>query len=501
MVCDAIGPVCIAGVFGGAESGVSNSTKRIFLESAYFDPKAIRITARRHGLNTDASFHFERGIDPENTIFALKRAALLIKEIAGGSISSEIVDIHPSPILPLTINIFYNNIDRLIGKRLDRSGIKKILQSLDITILDEKDGELKIKLPPYRVDVTREADVIEEILRIYGYNQIEFSEKLNASVSYRKKPDNEQMVNIVSDYLVDNGFYEIMSNSLTKSGYYEEINSFPTEKLVPILNPLSADLNAMRQTLLFGGLEAIRRNINHKNQDLRLFEYGRVYSLTDKDKSDFSSYKEVPIIGLFITGKKEEQSWAAKEKPSTFFQLKAYYINLIKKAGIDPGIFKIQPLSDYKDIFTDGIEYFLENESIMRAGIVNQKLSTTFDIESEVFFAEINWGILLRHSGKVKTFTELPKFPEVRRDLALLLDEEVEYAQIEKLAYETERQFLIRINLFDFYKGNNLPSGKKSYAVSFFLQDLNKTLTDKEIDRIMKKIADNLTNRLNAELR
>jgi phenylalanyl-tRNA synthetase beta chain len=501
MVCDAQSPVCIAGVFGGLESGVDSSTKNIFLESAYFDPTAVRKTARRHGLNTDASFRFERGVDPENTLFALKRAAILIKEVAGGHISSEVSDVYPSPIKPLTVDMLYSHIDRLIGKKLDRILIKKILQLLDIRILSENNDELKVEVPPFRVDVTREADVIEEILRIYGYNNIEFSDKLSASISYAQKPDNEQLVNMVSDYLADNGFYEIMSNSLTKQGYYLDLKSFPVEKLVPILNPLSADLNVLRQTLLFGGLEAIARNINHKNPNLRLFEYGRVYSLINKDKSKFESFKETAAFGLFITGKKEEQSWAVKETASSFFQLKAYYMNMLEKAGIDINIFKILPMEGSNDLFSDGLEYFLGKKSVMCAGIVNPKLSAIFDIENEVFFTEINWGELLPLAGKEKTLTELAKFPEVRRDLALLIDEKVEYAQIEKLAYESEQTLLNRVCLFDFYKGGNIPAGKKSYAVSFFLQDLHKTLTDKEIDRIMKKIANNLINNLNAELR
>jgi phenylalanyl-tRNA synthetase beta chain len=501
MVCDGKVPVCIAGVFGGVDSGISNATQRIFLESAYFDPKSVRVTARRHGLNTDASFRFERGVDPENTVFALKRAAMMIKEIAGGTISSEISDIYPSPILPLTIEVAFGNIDRLIGKVLDRALIKKIMLSLDITVINENEGKLTVKLPPYRVDVTREADVIEEILRIYGYNQVDFSEKLNTSISYSNKPDNEKLVDLVSNYLVDSGFYEIMSNSLTKKEYYGDLNLYPADRLVPILNPLSADLNVLRQTLLFGGLEAINRNSNHKNPDLRLFEYGRIYSLKDKDKSKFENFREISVFGLFITGKKEDQSWANQEKNSTFFQLKAYYSNILQKINVDFDKFKILPLTNHKDIFKDGLEYFLNNESVIRAGVVNSKLCTSFDIENEVFFAEINWDILFSNTGQKKTFTELPKFPEVRRDLALLLDEEIEYAQIEKLAYESELELLRRVNLFDYYKGSNLPAGKKSYAVSFFLQDLNKTLTDKEIDRIMKKITDNLTNKLKAELR
>jgi phenylalanyl-tRNA synthetase beta chain len=501
MVCDGKEGACIAGVFGGLKSGVSETTKNIFLESAYFDPIAVRKTARRHGLNTDASFRFERGVDPENTVFALKRAALLIKEIAGGKISSEVVDEYPSPIKPLEIEVLYSHIDRLIGITIDPVIIKKILHYVEIEVISENGDLLKIKIPPYRVDVTREADVIEEILRIFGYNNIEISDKLNSSVSYVKKPDNERLVNIVSDYLADSGFTEIMSNSLTKSGYYTELKSYPAEKLVHMLNPLSSDLNVMRQTLLFGGLEAIERNINHKNPDLRLFEYGRVYSKTGTDISKLDSFSETPMFALFITGNKEDQSWAAKEMPSSFYQMKAYYLNFIKKAGINTELLKIKEITGFEDILKDGLEYILDGETVIRTGIVNTKLCHAFNIENEVFYAEMNWGKLILYANREIRFSELPKYPEVRRDLALLLDEKTKFSEIEKIAFDTEKQLLKRINLFDFYKGKNIPEGKKSYAISFFLQDMGKTLTDKEIERIMLKIKDSLINKLNAELR
>jgi phenylalanyl-tRNA synthetase beta chain len=501
MVCDGKEGACIAGVFGGIKSGVSELTKNIFLESAYFDPIAVRKTARRHSLNTDASFRFERGVDPENTLFALKRAAMLIKEIAGGKISSDAVDVHPSPVKPVEIAMLFSHIDRLIGTKIDHSIIKKILKSLEIDVLSESGDQLHVKIPPYRVDVTREADVIEEILRIYGYNSVEFSDKLNASVTYIQKPDNERLVNVVSDYLADCGFTEIMSNSLTKSGYYDDLKSFPPAKLVHMLNPLSADLNVMRQTLLFGGLEAIERNINHKNPNLRLFEYGRVYSRIGADKFQLSSYTESPAFALFITGNKEEQSWAASETPTNFFQLKAYYLNFLQKAGINPEILKMKDLEDFDDLITDGIEYQLDGIAVIRTGIVNSTVCSKFNIENKVYYAEINWGKLVNCTSGEKRFTELPKYPEVRRDLALLLDENTKYSEIEKIAVQAENKLLKRINLFDFYKGNNIPKGKKSYAVSFFLQDLSKTLTDKEIERIMQKITDNLINNLNAELR
>jgi phenylalanyl-tRNA synthetase beta chain len=501
MVCDGKNPACIGGVFGGMESGVTETTKNIFLESAYFDPVAIRKTARRHGLNTDASFRFERGVDPQNTVIAMKRAALLIKEVSGGQISSTVVDVHPSPIHPVVVSILYSHIDRLIGKKIDRGVMKQILHALEIEIIEEDNDKFSVKIPPYRVDVTREADVIEDILRIYGYNNIEFSEKLNASVSYVSKPDNEQLVNRVSDYLTHNGFTEIMSNSLTKSDYYNGLLTFPAANLVPILNPLSADLNVMRQTLLFGGLEAISRNINYKNPDLRLYEYGRIYSMKEADVSDFRNFAEQPVIGLFLSGNNEAQSWIAKESPVNFFQLKAYFLNLLEQLGIDHTIFNTGSLELYNDIFSGGLEYKFKSESILRAGLVNKKLTRLFDIENEVYFAEIRWEKIVSLAVEKRRFTELPKFPEVRRDLALLLDEGIAYAQIEKLAFDAGTSLLKKVNLFDYYQGKNLPEGKKSYAVSFFLQDLNKTLTDKEIDRIMGKIVDALVKNLNAELR
>lgn len=501
MVCDGKNPACIGGVFGGLESGIDSKTKNIFLESAYFDPIAIRKTARRHGLNTDASFRFERGVDYENTLVALKRAAMLIKEIAGGTISSEAIDVYPMPFKVHEVDMLYSHIDRLVGKKIDHQLIKKILKLLDIEVISENDDQLKVKTPAYRVDVKREADVIEEILRIYGYNNIEFTEKLNASISHISKPDNENLVNMLSDYLADSGFTEIMSNSLTKAEYYSDLKCFPAERLVPILNPLSNDLNVMRQTLLFGGMEAIARNVNHKNPDLRLFEYGRVYSLNGSELTKFENYSEIQSFALFITGNKEEQSWAVKETPSSFFQLKAFYLNLLQKAGIHIESLKVNSVEGFEEIFSEGLEYSLNKQPVIRAGIVNQKICNAFDIKSEVYFAEIYWSKLIRIAAQEKKYVELPKYPEVRRDLALLIDENITYAEIERIAYESENKLLKRVSLFDFYKGSNIPKGKKSYAVSFFLQDLNKTLTDKEIDRIMEKIRDNLIKKLNAELR
>lgn len=501
MVCDAKEPVCIAGVFGGLDSGIVDSTKNIFLEAAYFDPVAVRKTAKRFDLNTDSSFRFERGVDPENTLFALKRAAILVKELTGGKISSEALDVHPSPIKAIDLEVSFGHIDRLIGKSLDKKLIRNILQSLDFEIQKEDKEKMILKVPPYRVDVTREADVIEEVLRIYGYNNVEFTDKLRASISYVEKPENEDMVNRVSDFLSANGFNEIMSNSLTRKDLYSDLKSFSDDKLVNILNPLSNELNAMRQTLLFGGLEAIAYNMNHKNSNLRLYEYGRVYSLKSDNTAQFNNFCEVPAFGLFITGNREEQSWAMQDTASTFYHLKAFYLNLIQYAGVDVSNFEIHPMPDHFNIFSGGLQYLHDKTIVVNAGSVNTDILNRFDIEKEVFFAEINWDHLLSMINKEVTFKVLPKYPEVRRDLALLIDEDINYASIEEIAFRTEKNFLKRVNLFDYYKGKNIPLGKKSYAVSFILQDQRKTLTDKEIERIMTGITKSLIKNLNAELR
>ncbi|MBN2523967.1 MAG: phenylalanine--tRNA ligase subunit beta [Bacteroidales bacterium] len=501
MVCDAKEPVCIAGVFGGLDSGITENTKAIFLESAYFDPVLVRRTARRHDLNTDSSFRFERGVDPENTLYALKRAAILIKELAGGKITSEALDIHSVPVKAVVLDISFEHIDRLIGKSLDKKILRNILQSLDFEIKKEGKEQFTLRVPPYRVDVTREADVIEEILRIYGYNKIEISDKLNASLSYVDQPENEIMVDKVSNFLSANGFHEIMSNSLTKKDYYLDLTTYPEDKLVNILNPLSNELNVMRQTLLFNGLEAIAYNMNHKNQNLRLYEYGRVYSLKSKNTAQFKNFHEVPSFGLFITGDHDEQSWAIPDSSSTFFQLKAFYQNLIQYIGVDPKVFDVKLINNQKDIFSGGLHYFHKNNIVIKAGSIHPDILQQFDIEKEVFFSEINWEYLITLVDRKNRFNEMCRYPEVRRDLALLIDEDISYSSIEKIAFQTENNLLKRVNLFDYYKGKNIPEGKKSYAVSFVLQDQKKTLTDKEIEKIMEKISDNLKKDLHAELR
>jgi phenylalanyl-tRNA synthetase beta chain len=503
MICDAEKGACIAGVFGGKSSGVSDDTKNIFLESAYFDAVSVRKTAKRHMLSTDSSFRFERGADPEITIYALKRAAQLIVEMAGGNITSEITDIYPEPIKPLVIEVKYSHIDRLIGKKLNTSLIKNILVNLDIKVLDEDLDILKLQIPPYRVDVTREADVIEEILRIYGYNNVEFSTKVSASLSPSVKPDNELMVNQVSDFFASNGFNEIMSNSLTKSSYYANLTSYPNARNVTILNPLSSDLDVMRQTLLFNGLETIAYNINRQNSNLRLFEFGRCYTLSDQNKEDelLSCYSEDRRLGIFLSGNRNEPSWNKAEEKVNFFQLKSYCEKAIEKVIGQINTCTIEALDDKEDIFSGGLRYSVNKKTLLEIGNINPKIAKKLDIEQEVFFAEFKWDELLKLSGKAVQFKEIPRFPEVRRDLALLIDEKVSFKEIEKIAKQTEKSLLNRVNLFDFFKGKGIPDGKKSYGVSFYLQDLEKTLTDKEIDRIMGKLSKRISQELGAELR
>ena len=500
MICDAENPACIAGVFGGIHSGVTDKTTNIFLESAYFDAVHVRKTAKRHGLSTDASFRFERGIDPNITIHALKRAAILIKEIAGGEITSDITDIYPEPVQPFDITVKYKSIDRLIGKQLDRELMKSILISLEIEIVSESDEQLEIKVPPYRVDVTREADVIEDILRLYGYNNIDFSAQISSSIAPTVKPDNEKMVNLVSDMLAAQGFSEIMSNSLTREAYYTDLKTFPADKCVKILNPLSSDLSVMRQTLLFNGLEAISRNINHKSPDLRLFEYGRCYELKAKAEG-LKKYKEEKRIGLFLTGKRESTTWNYAETQTSFFELKAHVQKIVAKLGVDTTPMKAISLESKDDLFAGGIECSVDGKTVAMVSVVSGAILKAFDIEQDVFFAELNWDLLLSKSGKTPLFQELPKYPAIRRDLALLIDEDVPFQKISDLSYQCEKKLIKEIGLFDFYKGKGVPDGKKSYGVNYTIQHPDKTLTDKEIDKIMNKIINRLKQELKAELR
>ena len=501
MICNSQGGMCIAGVFGGIESGVTENTTSIFLESACFNPVYIRKTSKRHLLNTDASFRFERGTDPNMPVFALKRAALLIKEVAGGTISSPVIDIYPNPVKDYVVDLSYDYVDKLIGKCIDHSIIRNILTSLDIRIDQETIEGLKLSVAPYRVDVQRPADVAEEILRVYGYNNVEFSESVHSTLSYTAKPDKDAVVNIISDWLSSNGFNEMLANSLTKSSYFDQLESYKPENLVYILNPLSQDLNCMRQTLLFGGLEAVAHNTNRRNPDLKLYEFGNTYKKEPENKEQpLPGYTEELHLSIVITGFKTAQNWVQKEEASTFYFLKAYTENILRRLGQNPD--KAETVEISNDIFSDGLTYKFNTKEIVSFGIVNRKILQKFDIKAPVYFADFNWNRVMKliQSNKV-VFEELPRFPEVRRDLSMVLTTETKFDQIRLVAGKSEKKLLKRINLFDVYEGEKIEKGKKSYAVSFILQDLEKTLTDQQIDKIMNNIAQALEKELGAQIR
>ncbi len=502
MICSAEEPLCIGGVVGGSKSGVKENTKNIFLESAWFDPVFIRKTARHHGLHTDASFRFERGTDPNGVIYALKRAALLIKEIAGGTISSEIVDVYPRKAEFFRVDVSYKNIARLIGKDLGKETIKGILASLEIEIESETDAGLSLLVPPYRVDVKRETDVVEEILRIYGYNNVEIPTVVKSSLQYAPQPDPSQIRNLISEMLSSQGFNEIWSNSLTKAGYYEGLTQYSTGKTVNLLNPLSADLSGMRQTLLFGGLECIERNVNRQNKDLKLYEFGNCYFFEeDKVKEQpVPGYREEEHLALFITGAKSAESWTGEQQPTSFFQLKPIAENILKRMGFSLKTLRIS--DSQNELFSEGLTYTENNKTVMEAGIVSSKFLKKFDLEQPVYYADLNWNTLMQKRMKHKTaFAELPKFPSVRRDLALVMDKQVRFQQIEELAFKTERKILSDVGLFDVYEGRGIPEGKKSYAVKFTLRDPARTLTDSQIDKTMQKLIAAFDRKLGAELR
>ncbi len=488
MICNDNEPMCIAGVFGGADSGVSDTTKNIFLESAYFDSVFVRKTAKRHGLNTDSSFRFERGTDPNYTIYPLKRAALLIKELAGGKISSDIVDIYPNKIEDFDVTVGFSNITRLIGEEIPKEQVVKILESLEIKIVEQTDEELKLKIPTYRVDVTREADVIEEILRVYGYNNVKIAEKVNSTLSYVQKPDKEKIQNLISDMLSSNGFSEMMANSLTKADYYQNKESYKEDDTVKILNPLSQDLNAMRQTLLFGSLEAVIYNSNRKNSDIKLFEFGNTYKLkTAEGNNPIDKFYEEKHLSLVLSGYHDDEHWKSDKNEADFFHLKAYVELVLMRLGFD--IDKIKSTFLSNDIFVEGLLKSYFNTDLVQLGMIDPKLLKQFDINFNVFYADFNWDNIIEAVKKLKfEFTTLSKHPEVRRDLSLLLDEKVTFAELKQAALKADKKLMKRVDLFDFYKGDKIEQGKKSYALSFILQDADKTLTDKQIDKIMNKI-------------
>ncbi|MBB1194820.1 phenylalanine--tRNA ligase subunit beta [Flavobacterium sp. SOK18b] len=491
MICDEKGPLCIAGVFGGKKSGVSESTSTIFLESAYFNPVSIRKTAKRHQLNTDASFRFERGIDPSITEYALKRAALLIQEVAGGEITSDVVNVYPKKIEDFNVFLNFKNVNKIIGQEIPKDTIKKILVSLDIKVNSVSDAGLGLTIPAYRVDVQREIDVIEELLRVYGYNNIAFSNKLNATVFNAPRNEDYKIQNVIASQLNSQGFHEMMANSLTTANYVTLSDQLNPTNNVTMLNPLSADLSTMRQSLLFSGLEAVSYNINRKNADLKLFEFGKTYH------NYLAGYEEKKHLSLLLTGNRNQENWTGTQKTSDFFLFKGYVLGILSRLGID----KLQTKPVELDVFAEGISLVVGNDTIVSLGVVKKVILKHFGIKQEVFYADFNWDLILKKiSTKIK-YTEIPKYPEVRRDLALLLKQTVSYESLYNLARQTEKGLLKNIDLFDVYEGQNLPEGKKSYALSFTIQDNAKTLTDAQIDKIMSKLQKNFETELGAVLR
>jgi phenylalanyl-tRNA synthetase beta chain len=502
MICDAEEGMCIAGVFGGARSGVTSGTKNIFIESAYFNPVTIRKTSKRHGLHTDASFRFERGADPNITIWALKRAAVMIRDIAGGTLTSDIRDIYPVPVKNEIIEVTYKNIDRLIGKKIEPGTVKKILKSLDITLITETAETLVLDIPSYRVDVHSEADVIEEILRIYGYNNIPIIDHVNSTLTYIKKPDKEKVMNSVSNTLTSNGFAEIMSNSLTPASWYENNDDFDTSQLVKLANPLSSDLNSMRQTLLFGGLSSIAWNINRQNYDLKLYEFGNCYFFKKNKQSlkQVDKYFEKTDLDLFITGDKEKQHWSSESYPTDFFFIKSFVELILNRLGIRPE--SLLAAESNKKYFAESLTYSFNNKVIAEAGRISKIFTDVFDINQDVYYGHFEWDSILKMISKYTIqYQELPKFPSVKRDLALLVDKEIKFSQIRALAFKTERNILKDISLFDVYESDSLGKNKKSYAISFILRDELKTLTDKNIDKVMDSFVKIFEKELGAHIR
>ncbi|MBQ6038889.1 MAG: phenylalanine--tRNA ligase subunit beta [Bacteroidaceae bacterium] len=505
MICNAEEPMCIGGVFGGLESGTTEETKNVFLESAYFHPTWIRKTARRHGLSTDASFRFERGIDPNNAVYILKLAALMVKELAGGTIASDVKDVAASDFPPFRVELDYQKAYELIGKEIGKDTIKHICSSLEMEIVNETPEVLTLDVPRYRVDVQHPCDVVEDVLRIYGYNNVEIPTTLKSSLTVKGDADRSQrMQNLISEQLVGEGFNEIMNNSLTRAAYYDNLQSYPAANLVHLMNPLSNDLNVMRQTLLFGGLESVARNINHKSPDLRFFEFGNCYYFREERRNPekaLAPYSEDYHLGMWLTGKRVAGSWAHTDEDSTVYELKAYVENVLNRLGILAG--QLQTARAEEDIFSAALSLNLRNGKRAAVfGMVARGILKQMDIDQPVFFADLNWNELMKlQKGYKVSFKEIAKYPAVKRDLALLVDESVQFGDIEKLAFETDRKLLKKVTLFDVYEGKTLMAGKKSYAVSFTLQDENQTLNDKAIDKVMQKLIYNLENKLGAKLR
>lgn len=492
MICNKKEGMCLAGVFGGLDSGVSDSTTSIFLESAYFNPVSVRKTAKRHHLSTDSSFRFERGCDPNMTLYALKRAALLIQEIAGGEISSEIVDIYPNEIKHFELELTYKKLDSLIGEKIERGAVKSILTDLEIEIVSETQNGLSLKVPPFRADVQREVDVIEEVLRIYGFNTVKIPSKLNTSISHSDEVNAEQIRNITSDLLSSNGFSEIMNNSLTKESYIHLISELIEEENVKILNPLSQDLNVMRQSLLFSGLENISYNINRKNQDLKLYEFGKTYHKVEGEN------QEKEHLMLLLTGKVNSENWNTTKDKTDFFVMKEKVEHILFRLGITK--IKSEEISTYG--FSEGLMYKHKKNRLVCFGKVDKKIIKSFGIKQELYYADFNWDLILNLvlNTKIK-YSEVSKFPPVKRDLSLLIDKEVTFKELNTIAKQTETKILKSVNLFDVYEGDKLPEGKKSYALSFILEDNTKTLTDKYINKVMNKLISSYETKLGAEVR
>lgn len=501
MVCNAEEGMCIAGVFGGIKSGVSDTTTDIFIESAYFNPVWVRKTSKRHALQTDSSFRFERGIDPNNTVYALKRAALLVQELAGGEISSELVDVYPNKIEDHTVEVKYSHINRLIGSEIGNEKIKNILQALEIQIVKEDGDLLELKVPAYRVDVTREADIIEEILRIYGYNNIEIPSKVKSTLAYAPKPDRNKLQNAVADMLSGLGFNEAMSNSLGKEEYYQKLEAFPYDNSVKILNSLSADLGVLRQTLLYDAMEAVKFNENHKNSNIKLYEFGHCYFFNNNANAEkpLDKYSEQEHLAVVMSGEAKEASWNTVVENSDFYHLKSYVEQVLRKLNYN--IETIDQKEINNDVYSYGLSYILNGKTLVELGLVNKAIQQYFDTNNQVFYADFSWDNLMKYYSETKRFTPISKYPEVKRDLALLVNSDTRFADIKALAQKTERKLLKSVSIFDVYEGKNIEKGKKSYAVSFILQDDNKTLKDKQIDKIMNKFMQTFEKNLGAVIR
>ena len=509
MICNEEEPMCIAGVFGGLHSGITEQTTNVFLESAYFDPVSIRKTSRRHQLQTDASFRYERGCDPNNTLYILKRCALLIQEVAGGEVAMEITDNGQTEFAPFPVTLNIPRVNALIGKELGEDMLETILRALEITITAKEGDEWQVAVPRYRVDVQRECDVVEDILRIYGYNNVEFPEKLNTSLSYSQKPNPQRLQTRISEQLTAQGFNEILNNSLTKVAYYEALQVLPLAECVKIKNPLSQDLGVMRQTLLFGGLESIQRNTNRRNSDLKFYEFGNCYHFHAEaeiaEGNTLARYTEEPHLALWLTGNRSAASWLRKEEKTSFYALRAYVNGVLTRMGANLDKLTLTPI-EANELYSDGLAIQVvrgkEVTTLGTLAIVNRQLTKQFDIDAEVFYADLYWKELLRVNKQFKpVISDLPKAPEVKRDFALLVDKQVAFADLARAAFATERKLLKNVYLFDVYEGKNLETGKKSYALSFILQDPDNTLKDKQIDNIMTRLQKTFEEKFGAKLR